>query len=115
RPLAQLSHEPGARPVQLAAAVGLLDGGATGPFIARYCKEATGRLDDTVLRHLEVRLESLRALQSRRASILQSVFEQGKLTAELAQAIEAADSKQRLEDLYAPYKPKRRTRAQIAR
>src|SRR5690606_30230846 len=113
--IALLAEELGARPVQVAAAVELLDGGATVPFIARYRKEATGGLDDTVLRNLEVRLEYLRDLQSRRASILQSVFEQGKLTAELAQAIEAADSKQRLEDLYAPYKPKRRTRAQIAR
>lgn len=115
RLLAQLSQELGARPAQVAAAVELLDGGATVPFIARYRKEVTGGLDDTVLRNLEVRLEYLRDLQSRRASILQSIFEQGKLTAELAQAIETADSKQRLEDLYAPYKPKRRTRAQIAR
>nr|MBF0686036.1 RNA-binding transcriptional accessory protein [Pseudomonas sp.] len=115
RLLAQLAQELGARPAQVSAAVELLDSGATVPFIARYRKEVTGGLDDTVLRNLEVRLEYLRDLQSRRASILQSIFEQGKLTVELQQAIETADSKQRLEDLYAPYKPKRRTRAQIAR
>ncbi|GAA5235066.1 RNA-binding transcriptional accessory protein [Verticiella sediminum] len=115
RLLAQLASELGARPAQVAAAVELLDGGATVPFIARYRKEATGGLDDTVLRNLEVRLEYLRDMQQRRAAILQSIGEQGKLTPELQAAIDAADSKQRLEDLYAPYKPKRRTRAQIAK
>ncbi len=111
---AQLADELNVRTEQVRAAVGLLDEGATVPFIARYRKEVTGGLDDTVLRQLEVRLEYLRELEARRASILQSIAEQGKLTPELQQAIETADSKQRLEDLYAPYKPKRRTRAQIA-
>ena len=85
------------------------------PFIARYRKEATGGLDDTVLRNLEVRLGYLRELEERRGAILESISQQGKLTPELQQEIAAADTKQRLEDLYAPYKPKRRTRAQIAR
>ncbi|MBU4612807.1 RNA-binding transcriptional accessory protein [Achromobacter sp. GG226] len=115
RLLAQLATELGARAAQVTAAVELLDGGATVPFIARYRKEVTGGLDDTVLRNLEVRLLYLREMLDRRHAILQSVHEQGKLTPELRAAIDAADSKQRLEDLYAPYKPKRRTRAQIAR
>ncbi|HEX7747876.1 MAG TPA: RNA-binding transcriptional accessory protein Tex [Bordetella sp.] len=115
RIIAQLATELGARPAQVAAAVELLDDGATVPFIARYRKEATGGLDDTVLRELEVRLAYLRELESRRLAILESIGQQGKLTAELHQEIAAADTKQRLEDLYAPYKPKRRTRAQIAR
>ncbi|OXJ20327.1 Tex family protein [Burkholderia sp. AU6039] len=100
---------------QVAAAVQLLDEGSTVPFIARYRKEVTGNLDDTQLRQLEERLLYLRELEDRRASILSSIDEQGKLTDELRAAIDAADSKQVLEDLYLPYKPKRRTRAQIAR
>ena len=115
RILAQLASELGSRPSQVAAAVELLDDGATVPFIARYRKEATGGLDDTVLRNLEVRLGYLRELEERRGAILDSITQQGKLTPELQQEIATADTKQRLEDLYAPYKPKRRTRAQIAR
>jgi len=110
-----LANELGVRAAQVAAAVELLDGGATVPFIARYRKEATGGLDDSVLRNLEVRLIYVRELEERRASILESIAQQGKLTQDLAGEIRAADTKQRLEDLYAPYKPKRRTRAQIAR
>src|SRR5690606_12113909 len=113
--LALLATELNIRANQAAAAVELLDNGATVPFIARYRKEATGGLDDNVLRELEVRLIYLRDMQSRRHAILDSIRQQGKLTAELEQAILAADTKQRLEALYAPYKPKRRTRAQIAR
>jgi uncharacterized protein len=100
---------------QVAAAVALLDEGATVPFIARYRKEKTGGLDDTQLRTLAERLVYLRELEDRRASILKSVEEQGKLTAELARSLNAAGTKVELEDLYAPYKPKRRTKAQIAR
>jgi len=100
---------------QVAAAVQLLDEGATVPFIARYRKEATGGLDDTQLRNLQERLIYLRELEERRLGVLTSIEEQGKLTAALRAAIEAADSKQRLEDLYLPYKVKRRTKAQIAR
>ena len=110
-----LAAELGVRPAQVAATVTLLDEGATVPFIARYRKEVTGGLDDTVLRNLEARLVYVRELEARRTSILESIHGQGKLTPELRAEIEAADSKQRLEDLYAPYKPKRRTRAQIAR
>ena len=97
------------------AAIDLLDDGATVPFIARYRKEATGGLDDTQLRTLLERLQYLRELQERKQTILSSIEEQGKLTDELKQAIEAADNKTLLEDLYLPYKPKRRTKAQIAR
>lgn len=97
------------------AAIDLLDDGATVPFIARYRKEATGGLDDTQLRTLLERLQYLRELQERKQTILSSIKEQGKLTDELKQAIEAADNKTLLEDLYLPYKPKRRTKAQIAR
>ncbi|MFA7393800.1 MAG: Tex family protein [Pigmentiphaga sp.] len=111
----RLAEELGVRPAQIAATVELLDGGATVPFVARYRKEVTGGLDDTVLRNLEVRLDYLRDLDTRRLAILQSIAEQGKLTPELHASIQAADTKQRLEDLYTPYKPKRRTRAQIAR
>jgi protein Tex len=100
---------------QVSAAVELLDGGATVPFIARYRKEATGTLDDAQLRTLEERLRYLRELDERRNAILKEIGAQGKLTDELAQQIRAADSKARLEDLYLPYKPKRRTKAQIAR
>ena len=100
---------------QIAAAVALLDEGATVPFIARYRKEVTGNLDDTQLRNLEERLLYLRELEDRRATILASIEEQGKLTDELRRSVEAAPTKQELEDIYLPYKPKRRTRAQMAR
>ncbi|WP_330946771.1 Tex family protein [Thermomonas sp. LB-4] len=110
-----IAGEIGAQPTQVQAAVGLLDEGATVPFIARYRKEVTGGLDDTQLRNLETRLTYLREMEDRRAAILSSISEQGKLTDELRADIEAADSKSRLEDLYLPYKQKRRTRAQIAR
>ena len=100
--------------VQVAAAVELLGEGATVPFIARYRKERTGGLDDTQLRKLEERLGYLRELEDRRATVLKTIEEQGKLTPELAFAINAAETKVALEDLYAPYKPKRRTKAQIA-
>jgi uncharacterized protein len=100
---------------QVLAAVALVDEGATVPFIARYRKEATGGLDDTQLRTLHERLLYLRELEERRAAILKSIDEQKKLTPELKASIENADSKQRLEDLYLPYKPKRRTKAQIAK
>ncbi|WP_027069539.1 Tex family protein [Novilysobacter defluvii] len=110
-----IAEEIGAQPAQATAAIALLDEGATVPFIARYRKEVTGGLDDTQLRNLETRLAYLRELEDRRASILASIDEQGKLSDELRADIEAADSKSRLEDLYLPYKPKRRTRAQIAR
>ncbi len=110
-----IATEIAAQPAQVLAAVGLLDEGATVPFIARYRKEVTGGLDDTQLRNLEVRLTYLREMEDRRAAILASIDEQGKLTDELRAEIEAADSKSRLEDLYLPYKQKRRTRAQIAR
>ena len=112
---ATIAEEIGAQPAQAIAAIALLDEGATVPFIARYRKEVTGGLDDTQLRDLETRLSYLRELEDRRAVILSSIDEQGKLTPELRGDIEAADSKARLEDLYLPYKQKRRTRAQIAR
>ncbi len=115
RIIEQLATELTVRASQVAAAVELLDDGATVPFIARYRKEATGGLDDGALRTLEVRLSYLRELEERRLAILDSINQQGKLTPELQQEIASADTKQRLEDLYAPYKPKRRTRAQIAR
>ena len=110
----RIAEELGVRPQQVAAAVGLLDEGATVPFIARYRKEVTGSLDDTQLRTLEERLRYLRELDERRASILASIEEQGKLSAELAREINLADTKTRLEDLYLPYKQKRRTKGQIA-
>lgn len=100
---------------QVSAAVDLLDGGSTVPFIARYRKEATGALDDAQLRSLEERLGYLRELEDRRAAVLESIRSQGKLDDALEAQILAADSKARLEDLYLPYKPKRRTKAQIAR
>jgi uncharacterized protein len=111
----RIAKELGVGPPQVAAAVALLDEGSTVPFIARYRKEVTGNLDDTHLRNLEERLLYLRELEERRAVILASIEEQGKLTDELRGAIEAAATKQTLEDMYLPYKPKRRTRAQIAR
>src|ERR1700710_1534130 len=111
----RLARELGVRLPQVEAAVALLDDKATVPFIARYRKEATGGLDDTQLRALDERLTYLRELDERRGVILKSIEEQGKLTPELAASIAAADTKARLEDLYLPYKLKRRTRAQIAR
>lgn len=111
----RIATELNVQPRQVAAAVQLLDEGSTVPFISRYRKEVTGNLDDTQLRTLEERLIYLRELEDRRAAIIHSIDEQGKLTGELRAAIEGADSKQVLEDLYLPYKPKRRTRAQIAR
>ncbi len=113
--LLQIAAELKARPAQIQAAVGLLDGGATVPFIARYRKEATDGLDDTQLRELETRLAYLRELEDRRAAVLKSIADQGKLTPALAAAIEAAPTKQELEDLYLPFKVKRRTKAMIAR
>jgi len=110
-----IADELAVRPSQVEAAVALLDEGATVPFIARYRKEATGGLDDTQLRRLEERLGYLRELEERRATVLNSIDEQGKLTPGLKQEILAAETKTRLEDLYLPYKPKRRTKAQIAR
>ena len=100
---------------QVQAAVDLLDGGATVPFIARYRKEATGTLDDAQLRTLEERLRYLRELEERRRTVLDSIEGQGKLDDALGAQILAADTKARIEDLYLPYKPKRRTKAQIAR
>jgi uncharacterized protein len=111
----RIAEELGVRPQQVAAAVQLLDEGATVPFISRYRKEVTDNLDDTQLRNLEERLNYLRELEDRRAAILSSIGEQGKLTPELESAIAAAETKQSLEDLYLPYKQKRRTKAQIAR
>ncbi len=102
------------KPQQIAAAIGLLDEGATVPFIARYRKEVTGGLDDTQMRNLQERLGYLRELEDRRQTILKSITEQEKLTPELEKSILAADTKTRLEDLYLPYKPKRRTKGQIA-
>ncbi|WP_444918567.1 Tex family protein [Microbulbifer sp. JMSA003] len=110
----RIAEELNVRPQQVTAAVSLLDEGATVPFIARYRKEVTGALDDTQLRTLEDRLRYLRELEERRAAILKSIDEQGKLTPELSQQINSADTKNRLEDLYLPYKPKRRTKGQIA-
>jgi uncharacterized protein len=111
----RLSKELSAQPNQVAAAIALLDEGATVPFIARYRKEATGGLDDSQLRLLEERLRYLRELEERRQAIVESITTQGKMTPELAAAIEHAEDKTTLEDLYLPYKPKRRTKAMIAR
>jgi uncharacterized protein len=111
----RIAGELGVREGQVTAAVELLDGGATVPFIARYRKEATGTLDDAQLRTLEERLRYLRELDERRGAILESIRSQGKLDDALEAQIMAADSKARLEDIYLPYKPKRRTKAQIAR
>jgi uncharacterized protein len=111
----RIADELGVKPSQVLAAVKLLDEGATVPFIARYRKEATGSLDDTQLRLLESRLIYLRELEARRETVLASIREQDKLTPELESAILAAETKTLLEDLYLPYKPKRRTKAQIAR
>ncbi|MGW5265233.1 Tex family protein [Microbispora sp. NPDC004025] len=111
----RIAEELGVRESQVTAAVDLLDGGATVPFIARYRKEATGALDDAQLRTLEERLRYLRELEERRAAILDSIRSQGKLDEALEARIMEADSKARLEDIYLPFKPKRRTKAQIAR
>ena len=111
----QIAEELGIREQQVEATVALLDGGATVPFVARYRKEVTGALDDVQLRTLEERLNYLRELEERRTAILDSVREQGKLDAALEAAILAADSKGRLEDIYLPFKPKRRSKAEIAK
>src|SRR5690606_36215829 len=111
----QIAGEIAARPDQVAAAVELLDEGATVPFTSRYRKEVTGGLDDTELRKLQERLYYLRELEERRDAVLKSIAEQEKLTPELEKQIRAAGTKTELEDLYLPYKPKRRTKAQIAR
>jgi uncharacterized protein len=111
----RIAQELAVKPQQIEAAIALLDEGATVPFIARYRKEATGTLDDTQLRTLDERLSYLRELEERRATILASIEEQGKLTPELRAQVESAEAKSVLEDLYLPYKPKRRTKAQIAR
>ncbi len=113
--IARLGQAVAARPEQVRAAVDLLDGGATVPFIARYRKEATGGLDDIQLRELQTQLSYLRELDARRTAIVKSITEQGKLTPDLAAALAACTTKQELEDLYAPYKPKRRTKGMIAR
>ncbi len=113
--VSQIAAELGVRPAQVHSAVELLDGGASVPFIARYRKEATDGLDDSQLRELEVRVVYLRELQQRREAVLKSIDEQGKLTPELRAAIGAAATKQLLEDLYLPYKPKRRSKGLIAR
>lgn len=113
--IARLAEELAVKAPQISATVELLDGGATVPFIARYRKEVTGGLDDTQLRNLEERLGYLRELEERRTTVLAAIDEQGKLSDSLAASIQAADTKQRLEDLYLPYRKKRRTKAQIAR
>jgi uncharacterized protein len=113
--VSQIAAELKVRAAQVQAAVDLLDGGATVPFIARYRKEATDGLDDIQLRELEARLSYLRELEERRAAVLKSIAEQGKLTPELQAAIAAAPTKQELEDLYLPFKPRRRTKGMIAR
>ena len=115
RVLSSLTAELAVAAPRVQAAVALLDEGATVPFIARYRKEATGGLDDTQLRLLADRLVYLRELEERRLVVLESIRAQGRLDDALAAAIDAADTKQRLEDLYLPFKPRRRTRAQIAR
>ncbi len=111
----RIAEELAVNESQISAAIGLLDEGATVPFISRYRKEVTGGLDDTQMRHLDERLRYLRELDERRLAILKSIAEQDKLTPALEQALQEADTKNRLEDLYLPYKPKRRTKAQIAR
>jgi protein Tex len=111
----RIATELGVREAQVAATIGLIDGGATVPFIARYRKEATGGLDDAQLRTLEERLSYLRELEERRAVILASIREQGKLDDALEAQLKAADNKARLEDIYLPFKPKRRTKASLAR
>lgn len=115
RIIPQIASDLQIKPQQVSATIILLDEGATVPFISRYRKEVTNGLDDTQLRHLEERLGYLRELEDRRAAIIKSIDEQGKLTPDLFAALDSAEAKQTLEDLYLPYKPKRRTRAQIAR
>ncbi|WP_301585678.1 Tex family protein [Halomonas alkaliantarctica] len=115
RIILRLATELNVRPEQVSATVELLDGGATVPFIARYRKEVTGALDDSQLRQLDERLRYLRELEERRDAVLSAIDEQGKLDASLKASIQAAETKQRLEDLYLPFKKKRRTKAQIAR
>ncbi|WP_426998437.1 Tex family protein [Pseudarthrobacter sp. N5] len=112
---AQIAAELGVQAWQVKAAVDLLDGGSTVPFVARYRKEATGTLDDTQLRDLDERLRYLRELEDRRRTVLEAIAAQGQLTPELQAAVIAADTKSRLEDIYLPFKTKRRTKAQIAR
>ncbi|WP_415857004.1 Tex-like N-terminal domain-containing protein, partial [Sinomonas sp. G460-2] len=112
---ATIAAELGVKPWQVEAAIGLLDGGATVPFIARYRKEVTGTLDDAQLRDLEERLRYLRELEDRRVAVLKAIEEQGALTDQLRGAVVRAETKAELEDLYLPYKSKRRTKAQIAR
>ena len=109
----RIAAELGVRPAQVVATIALLDEGATVPFIARYRKEVTDNLDDTQLRNLEERLTYLREMEDRRGAIIASIEEQGKMTPELQAEILHAETKQRLEDLYLPYKQKRRTKAQI--
>ncbi|RYB01625.1 Tex family protein [Lichenibacterium ramalinae] len=113
--VSRIAAELGVRDAQVAAAVALLDGGSTVPFVARYRKEATGALDDAQLRRLEERLGSLRDLEDRRAAVLKSLREQGRLAPELEAAILGAETRARIEDIYLPFRPKRRTRAEIAR
>ena len=113
--VAQIAQEIRVAPAQVQVAVDLLDGGATVPFIARYRKEATGGLDDIQLRELEARLSYLRELHERLQVVVQSIEEQGKMTPSLLAALHAAATKQALEDLYLPFKQKRRTKGQIAR
>src|SRR5690554_3138050 len=115
RIISRLAEELAVRPQQVTATVDLLDGGATVPFVARYRKEVTGGLDDAQLRTLETWLAYLRELEARRAAILQSIDSQGKLTDELAAQIARVATKAELEDIYLPFKPKRRTKAEIAR
>ncbi|MBZ5486410.1 RNA-binding transcriptional accessory protein [Halomonas aquamarina] len=115
RIISRLADELGVRNEQVAATIELLDGGATVPFIARYRKEVTGALDDSQLRQLDERLRYLRELEERRDAVLMAIDEQGKLEPSLKAAIQSAETKQRLEDLYLPFKKKRRTKAQIAR
>ena len=110
-----IAGEIGANAHQVQAAIALLDEGATVPFFARYRKEATGGLDDTQLRNLAERLVYLREMEARRASVIASIKDQGKLTDDLARALLRATTKAEIEDIYLPYKPKRRTRAMIAR
>ena len=110
----RIAQELGVKEAQVSAAVALLDEGATVPFISRYRKEVTGGLDDTQMRDLESRLGYLRELEDRRETILNSIREQDKLSPELERDIRGADTKNRLEDLYLPYKPRRRTKGQIA-
>ena len=112
--VARLSHELQANSWQVQAAVDLLDEGSSVPFIARYRKEATGALDDVQLRKLEERLRYLRELDERRKAVLESIDAQGKLTDVLKKSLLEADNKARLEDIYLPFKPKRRTKAQLA-